>query len=169
MSTLWPHTLYAEDQPHATAILSTHVLFRGFQTGAVIGPLIGVARYAIRRHRAGPTQLMFPTMIRSAGTGGIVGVGILALALVGRMQGREDIEWRDRAWRLLENKGQMEVDTWSLVGSGAGAGAAAVWGRGSGIARIRGVVGGMGLGGTAGVLWYMVWKHGINGGKWQDD
>ena len=45
----------------------------------------------------------------------------MAVALPGRMWGREDIEWRDRSWRLLENKGQKEVDAWGVLGAGVGA------------------------------------------------
>ena len=29
------------------------------------------------------------------------GMGLLALGLVGRMWGREEVEWKDRSWRLL--------------------------------------------------------------------
>lgn len=166
MSLLWPHPPYAEDQPHHTAILTTHVLLRGFQTGAVIGPLVGTARYFLHRRRSPPllpAPRYLPTILRTTGTSSIVGTAILALALVGRMWEREEIEWKDRAWRLLENKGQVEVDTWSVGGMVAGGAAAAVGGAGRGV---RGVVGGVGLGGTVGVLGYMVWRHGVKGGKW---
>jgi hypothetical protein len=48
------------------------------------------------------------------------------------MRGREEIEWKDRSWRLLENPGQVETDDWTVVGAGAGAliGANAVKGLG---------------------------------------
>ena len=36
------------------------------------------------------------------------------------MFGRENIEWKDRAWRLLENKYQMEVDDFALLGTAVG-------------------------------------------------
>lgn len=32
----------------------------------------------------------------------------MAVAVPARMWGREEIEWQDRSWRLLENKGQVE-------------------------------------------------------------
>ncbi len=42
-----------------------------------------------------------------------------------RMRGRAPIEWQDRSWRLLENRWQVEVDSFSLAGAVLGAGA--VW------------------------------------------
>ena len=84
------------------------------------------------------------------------------------MWGREEIEWKDRSWRLLENKGQLEVDTWSAAGVGAGTIALVTssWGRGAGW-RVQ--VGSCGMGATVGMLGYMIWRHGIKGGKWEDE
>lgn len=69
-----------------------------------------------------------------------------------RMWGREQIEWQDRSWRLLENRGQVECDVFSSVGAVVGAGVVAGHGwRGMvGGAGWRGMVGGAGLGG---LLW----------------
>lgn len=39
----------------------------------------------------------------------------------GRMRGREEIEWQDRSWRILENKGEVHTDWMSLGGASAGA------------------------------------------------
>jgi hypothetical protein len=39
----------------------------------------------------------------------------------GRMRGREDIEWKDRSWRILENNGELKTDWVTLGGAGAGA------------------------------------------------
>jgi len=33
------------------------------------------------------------------------------------MWGRDEIEWQDRAWRLLYNKGQCETDIWGGLGT----------------------------------------------------
>lgn len=43
--------------------------------------------------------------------------------LTGRMWGKDEIEWQDRAWRLIENRSQRETDNWMIGGSVAGAGA----------------------------------------------
>lgn len=169
MSHLWPHTPYAEDQPHHTAILTIHVLYRGFQTGAVIGPLVGSLRYALsaRRTTASSTIPFSHVLLRSTGTGALWGVGILSVSLPVRMWGREEIEWRDRAWRLLENKGQVEVDGWGLAGMGLGAVGGLLLRR-KGVRGWRVGVGAVGMGSTAGVLGYMVWRHGVKGGKWEE-
>jgi len=165
MSILWPHPPYAEDQPHTTAILTTHVLLRGFQLGAAVGPIAAPIRYRILRRAPSPPPFL-PTLLHTTSSSAFVGTGILALALVGRMWGREDIEWKDRAWRLLENEGQVEVDTWSGVGMVGGAAATVGVGRRYGLVRgFRDVVGGAGLGGVAGVLGYVGWRYGIRGGE----
>lgn len=77
------------------------------------------------------------------------------------MWGKEPIEWNDRSWRLLENKGQVEVDDWSYGGAIMGA-AATVFARTN--MGWRGFLGGTGLGSLVGVGGYMVWKHGMH--KW---
>ncbi|MCJ1390196.1 hypothetical protein MMC18_003054 [Xylographa bjoerkii] len=184
MSHLFPHAAYAEDQPLAHTILTTHVFFRGFQSGAAVGLLVGSARHSLSllRQRRAPSstlaQLYTPariaflpaTIVRSTAVGAVVGTALMAVALPGRMWGREEIEWQDRSWRLLENKGQMEVDTWGLVGAGVGA-VMGIGGR-TGVAERglwKGVVGGAGVGTLVGVAGYMVWRYGAKGGKWPDE
>jgi len=169
MSRLWSHTDYAEDQPHYRAILTTHVLHRGFQAGAIAGSIIGPVTYLLRGGSVA-RHLLFPAMVRSAGVGAVIGTGLMTIMLPLRMWKREEIEWKDRSWRLLENKGQVEVDTWSVGGIVLGATVLAAT-RGRGAANGLGwktVVGSLGLGNTAGVMGYMVWRHGINAGKWPE-
>jgi len=98
----------------------------------------------------------------------VVGTGLLALALAGRMYDKTQIEWADRSWRLLENKGQVEVDNWSLGGAALGAAGAYF---SPSVAKMgwRGLLGASGLGSLAGVGGYMVYRHGIKGGKWDED
>ena len=88
-----------------------------------------------------------------------------------QMHGREEIEWGDRSWRLLENKGQVEVDDWSLAGTAAGAIAAARRGADQAVGRATfwRIVGASGAGSMAGVLGYMAWRYGVHGGKWPED
>jgi hypothetical protein len=162
MSRFFPHTAYAEDQPFSHTILATHVLTRGFQAGAVMGPLVALPQYLIRK----PTLPLAPTLLRSIGVGSLVGTGLLTVGLTARMWDKEPIEWADRSWRLLENKGQVEVDDWSYGGAVLGAGAATLARSNMGW---RGILGGTGLGSIAGVGGYMVYRYGIRGGKWEED
>ncbi|KAJ7599266.1 hypothetical protein C8J56DRAFT_916259 [Mycena floridula] len=149
MSSFFPHSEYAEDQPLARTILTSHVLYRGAQSGALIGSFMGAARHFIKR----PVQPFTTTLLRSTGIGTLVGTGFLTLALAGRMYDKTEIEWSDRSWRLLENKRQVEVDDWSLLGTMAGAGAASFR---AGRLGFRGVLGGASLGSLLGVAGFMV-------------
>lgn len=157
-----PHPPYAEDQPYSHLILTTHCLSRGFQSGALLGCIIGTARHIVA-HRT--TTSLLPRLLRSTGIGAAVGVASMAVAVPVRMWGREGIEWQDRSWRLLENRGQVECDVFSAVGAVVGAGAVGVGRRGAGW---RAMVGGAGLGGSLGVLGYMAWRYGVKRGEWEE-
>jgi hypothetical protein len=159
MSRFFPHPSYAEDQPFSRTILTTHALTRGFQAGTVMGPLVALPWYFLRK----PTLSPAPTLLRSIGVGSLAGTALLTLVLAARMWDKEPIEWADRSWRLLENKGQVEVDDWSYGGAGLGAAATALARTNMGW---RGVLSGTGLGSLVGVGGYMVYRHGIKGGKW---
>lgn len=84
------------------------------------------------------------------------------MALLGRMQGRENIEWKDRSWRLLENEGQLETDDWTYIGM-AVAPAVLVARKGPNLGW-RSYVGAAGLGSVVGMVGYMAWRYGVNGG-----
>lgn len=164
MSRLFPHADYAEDQPYAHTILAWHVLSRGFALGAGIGSLTALAR---RYFRPSLSPLPLPTsalLLRGSGTGALVGTALLALALAGRMRGRDEIEWKDRGYRLLWNRGQREVDDWLLAG--AGVGGAGVLARPELRTALgwRGVLGAAGLGSLVGMFAQSGWRYGIKGG-----
>lgn len=175
MSRPFPHPAYAEDQPFFYTILSTHVLHRGFQTGAIIGLLAGAARPlwarkqapTITTTKAGTMSAMKPLLLRPllerfTGMGAVIGTGLIAVGLGVRMYGREEIEWRDRSWRLLENKGQILVDDLSVAGMVLGGAASVALMRRNGEQLAwRRVVGGAGMGSVAGILVYLGWTYGI--------
>jgi Protein of unknown function (DUF1757) len=178
MSRFFPHSAYAEDQPLPHTILNSHVLHRGLQTGAFTGLLYGSAKATLQNRKsktASPTALIAKQSIRasalrSAGYGAVIGTVLMIPGVMFHMSGREEIEWQDRSWRLLENQGQMEVDDWSLVGAAAGIAATAQSAlRSNGAtAKVLRVAGGTGVGSLVGVAGYMVWRYGINGGKWPE-
>ena len=80
----------------------------------------------------------------------------------GRMRGREEIEWKDRAWRLLENKGELRTDWWTVGGAATGAVAGVLALRRGRIpvelTASTGMLGSAGVGMNAGVG-YMFWSY----------
>ncbi|KAH8733634.1 hypothetical protein BGZ61DRAFT_444991 [Ilyonectria robusta] len=165
MSRFFPHTPYAEDQPLSRTILTTHVVARTITASALISAGITTTRQLVPAFRPKATDLsLAPRLLRSASTGTLVAVGLGAAMTAGRMQGREEIEWQDRSWRLLENKGQVETDDWSVAGMAAGAAVGAA----AGGLGWRGAVGGMGLGSVGGMLGYLGWRYGVNGGEFPE-
>jgi len=108
------------------------------------------------------------TLLRSTGVGFLLGTGILSVGLSAQMRGKEAIEWKDRSWRLLRNKGQLECDDWSYGGMILGVASAVRQGVPSqgaitAIDFLKGV-GRVGVGGTVGLLGYMGWRYGLMGG-----
>jgi len=169
MSRFWPHTAYAEDQPYSHAILTTHVLTRAVQAGSAVGNGVGTAVFLLRHFHIIssriPPKTFTTTLLRSTGIGAIVGTGILAVALPIRMAGREEIEWKDRSWRLLENKGQVECDDWTYGGMAIGT-VTAIAQRGTSSWIVS--AGKIGIGSLYSVIGYMGWRYGVKGGKWED-
>ncbi|KAI1129465.1 hypothetical protein F5Y10DRAFT_238315 [Nemania abortiva] len=170
MSRYFPHPAYAEDQPFARTILITHVETRAITTGTIIGAGAFAAREALQRWGKiaplnTPQVPRSQLYLRAAGRGTLVTIGIVSVGLINRMRGREDIEWKDRSWRLLENKGQLETDDWTYGGMAAGLAAAVLLRRPvSWVAA----VGYVGAGSVAGTLGYIGWRYGIHGGKFPE-
>ncbi|KAH7152196.1 hypothetical protein B0J13DRAFT_547836 [Dactylonectria estremocensis] len=168
MSRFFPLAPYAEDQPLSRTILTTHVIARTITASALVSAGITTTRQLIPAFRPKAPVLPFALrVLRSASTGTLVAVGLGALMTAGRMRGREDIEWQDRSWRLLENKGQVETDDWTVAGVVVGAALGAVAGNGAGLGW-RGAVGGVGLGSVGGMLGYLGWRYGVKGGKFPE-
>ncbi|KAH7074941.1 hypothetical protein BKA63DRAFT_514030 [Paraphoma chrysanthemicola] len=155
MTSLFPHTAYAEDQPNGHAILYLHVM----RASAMSFSFISFFRFPVSllnaRYRKLPIDMRAITArtLQSSGHALVIGSVAGALMTWGRMRGKEEIEYQDRAWRILENKGEGKTD-WAVMG-GAGAGAIAGL-----LAARRGVIpvsvgsavlGGMGAGASIGV------------------
>ena len=92
MSLAFPHTFYAEDQPLSAVILTTHVLDRGFQSGAFLGLFYGAGRSIFSRGATNNPAFFGIPLLRSAGVGGAVGIGLMVVGLPIRMWGREEIK-----------------------------------------------------------------------------
>ncbi|KAF1929307.1 uncharacterized protein M421DRAFT_419830 [Didymella exigua CBS 183.55] len=156
MTSLFPHPQYAEDQPSAHAILYLHVLRASTMTFSFLSvPYTGISllRSRIKAQPVTMSTVLTRTLLNS-GRGLILGAVAGVAMTWGRMRGRSEVEWQDRSWRLLENKGEVDTD-WEIIGAtGVGALAGVVATR-SGVVRLnagRAVMGGAGLGLGSGVL-----------------
>ncbi|KAE8375741.1 hypothetical protein BDV26DRAFT_8386 [Aspergillus bertholletiae] len=195
LSTFWPHTEYAEDQPFPKLVLTGHVLDRSFQAGALLGSSVGLIRVGLLAYRPTSnnkfyTRFIVPPgstpaalLMRSTGTGAVIGFGAMAAMLPYYLVKWEPIEWQDRSWRLLENPGQVEVDTWGFGGGVVGLAVLLAMARRNGrifqltgheeastVALLRALgwrnaCASAGMGSLMGVLGYLGWRYGIMGGK----
>jgi hypothetical protein len=165
MSRLFPHTSYAEDQPLARSLLTFHVLCRGLNTGGVIGTAILAAEGVTSRLRTRPAAAvalpppppLLHRYLRRCGTSTAATLGLVSIALTARMWGRSEIEWKDRSWRLLENKAQVELDDFTVGGAAAGVGAfvAAMPRAARSSLGWRGYIGSAGAGSMLGMVLYL--------------
>lgn len=166
MSRFFPHASHAEEQTLSQTLLYSHVLYRGFQTGATLG-LTSVALRSAGRYIRGRSMVTGVASLATTGRWAVVTTLLMIPTTYGRMYGREEIEWQDRAWRLMEHEGQKEVDDWSLIGMAVGGVASTRLSiaNKTGTARFLSMAGGAGIGSLAGVVGYMVWRYGICGGQ----
>jgi hypothetical protein len=167
MSRFFPHTDYAEDQPMSHTILTTHVLYRGFQTGAIVGQSLKLARSLFTKSAILHSETILASTLRSTGVGALTGTALMVPAVYMRMYGREEIDWKDRSWRLLESKSQKAVDDCSGIGTAVGAlfGARQIVSHQSTRTEVFTVAGGAGVGSIAGVVIYLGWWYGLKGGE----
>ncbi|KAH7054365.1 hypothetical protein B0J12DRAFT_451350 [Macrophomina phaseolina] len=172
MSSIFPHATFAEDQQYARTIVTFHVLLRGFTAGPGLSFIPFSAAlfrdiFARRQHSA---AVLAARLLRYSAGGVVAGTVGSGIALAGLMRGKEEIEWLDRSWRILANKGQVEVDWWSLGGAGLGACAAMVR-RGGPLVVGTGarMLGGAGLGSLAGTGGYMLSRYGLGRGRYADE
>ncbi|KAF2017317.1 hypothetical protein BU24DRAFT_420356 [Aaosphaeria arxii CBS 175.79] len=160
MTSLFPHAAYAEDQVSSHAILYLHVTRAAAMMGSFISLITAPTSLLASRYRH-KTPFTFTTLVPRLFTHSARGIVLGSVAGVlmtyGRMRGKEEIEWQDRTWRLLENKGEVATDWWVFDGAAAGAVVGAL-----GVRRGRipvglstGVLGGAGIGSSAGVA-YMI-------------
>ncbi|KAJ1555648.1 hypothetical protein HK405_015108 [Cladochytrium tenue] len=110
-----------EDQDNAHLILHLHVASRSAMLLSAVGSVaaVGAATAAAVRRRP---ALLFRRLARYNAAAAVLGPAALGpLMTEGRMRGRAEIEWQDRSWRILLNRGQNAMDTGSAVGAVVGA------------------------------------------------
>lgn len=153
MTSLFPHPPYAEDQPSSHLILYLHVIRASAMSFTFLSLPISLISSRLRK------QPLLPTVLLNSGRGLILGTLAGAAMTWGRMRGRSEIEWQDRSWRLLENKGEVDTDWETFGATGVGALAGVVAAK-RGVARMgvapisvgRTALGGAGLGLASGVV-----------------
>ena len=133
-------------------------MYRGFQSGAAVGAAVGFVGSAKLWRNSAPAYTISRTILSSTGIGAVFSTAMMAVILPLHMRGREEIEWKDRSWRLLENKGQVSVDNWGLAGSNAGAAIIIATWKPSKMLGRRPFWGAVGLGNVAAIVGYLVWK-----------
>ncbi|KAI4180531.1 MAG: hypothetical protein LQ348_005184 [Seirophora lacunosa] len=166
---IFPHPVYAEDQPSGYTILTIHCLHRGFTAGAILGSIFPLARSTfsaiVRRPTSVASLPWTARLLSSAAMGSLGGTALLAVGMTARMWGREEIEWQDRSWRILANKGQNREDDWSVGGillGAVGMGIMARRGAGftAGMPRWRYMVGGAAAGSILGTVGHVLTSSG---------
>lgn len=159
MTSLFPHPPFAEDQQNAHAILYLHVMRASAMSFTFVSLFRLPASLVAAQYRKQPVDVntLLARTVRASGRSLVLGTAAGALATWGRMRGREEIEWQDRSWRILENKGEVRTDWVTLGGAGAGAVAAVLAARrGSlGVSGSQALLGGAGVGMATGVP-YMI-------------
>ncbi|OAK98089.1 hypothetical protein IQ06DRAFT_349810 [Phaeosphaeriaceae sp. SRC1lsM3a] len=155
MDTLFAQAAYAEDQGNAHSILYLHVM----RASAMSFTFVSLLRFpfdaARARYQKTPidTTTLLTRTFRSSGRAFVLGTAAGALATWGRMRGKEEVEWQDRAWRILNNKGEMQTDWVTAGGVGAGAvvGVAAARRGALPLSTANAILGGAGAGSAIGI------------------
>ncbi|KAI4250760.1 MAG: hypothetical protein LQ352_005265 [Teloschistes flavicans] len=168
MAMIFPHAVYAEDQPYPRTILTIHCLHRGFTAGAILGMLPPLERHIFSTILRRPSPVnhtsFISRLLASAAVGSLGGIILLAFGMTARMWDCEEIEWKDRSWRLLANNTQNAEDgnssTFIIAGALTSAFAS---GRGhflakefTGLPRSRMIVGGAALGSVMGTIYHLL-------------
>ncbi|KAF1944204.1 hypothetical protein EJ02DRAFT_452578 [Clathrospora elynae] len=159
MTSFSPHPVYAEDQPYAQTILYLHVMRASAMSFSFLSLFQIPASLIAARYRKMPIDysVVFARTLKTSGRGLVIGTAAGAIMTWGHMMGREEMEWKDRSWRILANTGEVKTDWVTLGGAGAGAVAGLVTARRGVIPATVGtaVLGGAGVGMASGVP-YMI-------------
>lgn len=103
MDQLFPLSEDAESQQHAQEILYIHCAHKGMQVGSILGLTLGSILLFTPARR--------PFMVRRlSNLGAAIGPFASMGLCFGKMRGKEEIEWKDRSWRLQRNVTQLTVD-----------------------------------------------------------
>ncbi|KAJ3203997.1 hypothetical protein HDU82_006150 [Entophlyctis luteolus] len=145
----------SDDQPHAHAVLASHVSHR---TTNVFTALATVGLIGRKVLRSKTTPRLVPSLLRGNAVAVLLGIpaGVAMTEL--RMEGKSDDEWTDRSYRLLNNAGQNQLDRWSIGGALAGFSVFGLTTGSSGGFVVRSL-GGAGLGSIIGIASFAAYSR----------
>ena len=159
MTSVFSHPHYAEDQPYARTILYLHVMRASAMSFSFLSLAQFPASIIAVRYRKMPIDYnaILARTLKTSGRGLLLGTAAGAFMTWDRMRGQEEIEWKDRSWRILENNGEVKTDWITLSGAGVGAVAGLLAARRGAVPVTIGnaVLGGAGVGFASGVS-YMI-------------
>ncbi|KAL6406837.1 hypothetical protein AUP68_09645 [Ilyonectria robusta] len=158
MSRLFPHPPYAEDQPLPRTFMTVHILTRAVVSGSLLATVIAGAGQLIPSWRL-PLPQFTSRLLHASFATTLVTMGLSEAFMLFYMRDREEIEWQDRSWRLLESETQRGIDDWTYVGMAAGP-AMVLASKGTTLG-LAATLGASGLGANVGVMGYLAWKFGI--------
>jgi hypothetical protein len=134
------------DQRNSHSILHLHVALRSVQVLSLASTVVGGLIFMYRRSGK------LSNLILKANATSLVAGMVAGPFMVERvMNGKEEIEWQDRAWRLLHHAKQNKVDDGAIIGA-MGLGMACALVRKPGVAIIGGAGLGMLGGGLLGII-----------------
>ncbi|KAK4629015.1 hypothetical protein CLAFUW4_08358 [Fulvia fulva] len=161
MSPFFPHPAHAEDQPLAHTLVWSYVLYRGLQTGATLGLGVGAVQALLQARRAARNGYYGTTNNLGNGTPldwdrschmhsphdschacAHERSGRDRRWTIGVWQGQSLKQWLSRGEVLYRRLAGQDFGEWQAVL------ALVVW---------------------AGLVGYMIWRHGVHGAKWAED
>ncbi|KAJ3094660.1 hypothetical protein HDU97_007726 [Phlyctochytrium planicorne] len=139
----------AESLPNSRLILHTHVTSRTLLATTAFASIFSLTRTITSRKWP-----LITGLIRSNATATLIAIPLGIAMTEFKMQGKEEIEWQDRSYRLLNNAGQNELDVLGWGGFGAGLVGGLLMRKG-----VMRTVGMAGLGGVFGLVGFGVKRN----------
>ncbi|KAJ3087780.1 hypothetical protein HK100_008238 [Physocladia obscura] len=140
------------EQPHAHVVLHLHTIHRTVNLFSALATA-GLTFRKLALRSASPP--LFISLLRGNAVAVLLGIGAGAAAVEYRMQEKSNEEWIDRSYRIVHNKAQNAIDTWSAAGALSGFFIFTLTARKRVI--VRGL-GGAGLGSVVGIASYAFYK-----------
>ena len=149
-----PEKYSATELPaYPARVLITHVGMKGLQLGSTAGLIVGVPLLSyLRKIPVGTSWTR--VMIASPVVGGIATLSLLYAKHYNSPMDEDGVD--DRAFRLINNKGQVQSDRYSIIGASVGAAFGAV-----ALAGVRNILASSSTGLAVGFIFQAAEKYGM--------